>query len=161
MGTEIERKFLVTGDGWRRGKRSRLSQGYLCASLDRSVRVRLEDGVGTLNVKGPAKGLARAEFEYRIPRKDAAALLTLCLRPLIEKTRTRVRFGGLTWEVDEFFGDNAGLIVAEVELDRADRAVALPPWVGKEVSRDPRYLNASLLRRPYRTWPEVRRNKKR
>ena len=77
MGTEIERKFLVTGDGWRRGKRSRLSQGYLCASLDRSVRVRLEDGVGTLNVKGPAKGLARAEFEYRIPRKDAAALLTL------------------------------------------------------------------------------------
>jgi adenylate cyclase len=161
MGVEIERKFLVTGDGWRRGKRSRLSQGYLCASLDRSVRVRLEDGQGTLNVKGPSKGLARAEFEYRIPAKDAAALLKLCERPLIEKTRTRVRFGGLVWEVDEFFGDNAGLIVAEVELDRASRRVDLPPWVGKEVSRDRRYLNASLLRRPYRTWPEVRRQKKR
>lgn len=161
MGEEIERKFLVTGDGWRRGRKSRLRQGYLCASLDRSVRVRLEDGVGTLNVKGPARGLARAEFEYRIPARDAAALLRLCLRPLIEKTRTRVRHRGLTWEVDEFFGDNAGLVVAEVELDRASRKVALPPWVGAEVTHDPRYLNASLIKRPYRTWARSRRSKKR
>ena len=160
MGREIERKFLVTGDGWRRGRKSRLRQGYLCASLDRSVRVRLEDGAGTLNVKGPAKGLARAEFEYRIPAKDAADLLKLCLPPLIEKTRTRVRHAGLTWEVDEFFGDNAGLVVAEVELDRPGRKVVLPPWAGREVTDDPRYLNASLLRRPYRTWPEARRKKR-
>lgn len=152
MGREIERKFLVTGDGWRRGRKSVLRQGYLCASLDRSVRVRLEDGAGTLNVKGPAKGLARAEFEYRIPAREAAALLKLCLRPLIEKTRTRVRHGGLTWEVDEFFGENAGLVVAEVELDRASRKVVPPPWVGREVTHDPRYLNASLIKNPYRRW---------
>jgi len=152
MGREIERKFLVVGGGWRGGRRSRLRQGYLHASKDRSVRVRLEDGVGTLTVKGAARGLSRAEFEYRIPARDAAALLRLCERPLIEKTRTRARFGGRIWEVDEFSGDNRGLIVAEVELDRADRAIALPPWVGREVTRDPRYLNANLFRRPYREW---------
>ncbi len=159
MATEIERKFLVTGSGWRRGKRSRLRQGYLCAREERSVRVRLESGVGTLNVKGPARGLARAEFEYRIPAEDAVRLLRLCERPLIEKTRTRVRFGGLIWEVDEFFGDNLGLVVAEVELDRPDRTVLLPPWVGAEVTRDPRYLNANLFRNPFRTWAKPGRKR--
>lgn len=154
MAREIERKFLVTGDGWRKGgRRSRLRQGYLCASKARSVRVRLEDGRGTVTIKGPAKGAARDEFEYRIPARDAALLLDgLCERPLIEKTRTRVRHMGLVWEIDEFEGANRGLVVAEVELRRADQAVALPPWAGKEVTRDPRYLNANLFKRPWRTW---------
>lgn len=158
MGREIERKFLTVGGGWRRGgKRSKLRQGYLLAEKGRSVRVRLEDGKGTLTIKGPAKGLARAEYEYPIPARDAARLLLLCEKPLIEKTRTRVKFGGLVWEVDEFEGANRGLIVAEVELDRADRKIRLPPWAGREVTHDPRYLNARLFRRPFRSWARQRR----
>jgi len=158
MGREIERKFLVAGDGWRTGgKRSRLRQGYLCASKERSVRVRLEDGAGTVTIKGPTRGASRAEYEYRIPARDAAALLRLCEKPLIEKTRTRVRHGGLVWEIDEFAGDNRGLIVAEVELERESRKVALPPWIGKEVTRDARYLNANLFKNPYRNWRRARR----
>ncbi|MDE2490347.1 MAG: CYTH domain-containing protein [Elusimicrobia bacterium] len=161
MGREIERKFLVAGDGWRgRGTSSRLRQGYLCASKERSVRVRLEGRAGTLTVKGPSRGAARDEYEYRIPARDAAELLERhCLQPLIDKTRTRLRWKGLVWEIDEFRGDNRGLIVAEVELPRADRAVELPPWAGAEVTGDPRYLNASLLRRPYRLWGRRRKGR--
>jgi adenylate cyclase len=154
MGLEIERKFLVTGDAWRKGaKRSRLRQGYLLAGKEKSVRVRLEDGRGTVTIKGRARGLVRAEYEYAIPARDARELLDrLCERPLIEKTRHRARFGGLVWEIDEFFGDNAGLVVAEVELRRADQKVVLPPWIGKEVTRDARYLNSNLFKNPYRRW---------
>ena len=154
MGREIERKFLVVGDAWRAGAaRSRLRQGYLCAEKGKSVRVRLEDGRATVTIKGPARGAARAEYEYPIPAKDARELLSrLCERPLIEKTRSRVRHAGLVWEVDEFGGDNRGLVVAEVELRRAGQKVALPPWVGKEVTNDPRYLNSNLFRKPYRRW---------
>ena len=155
MGLEIERKFLVTGDGWRKGaRRSRLSQGYLLAEKGKSVRVRLEDGRGTVTIKGPSRGGAgRAEYEYAIPAKDARELLRrLCEKPLIEKTRWRVRHKGLLWEVDEFAGANRGLIVAEVELRRARQAVALPPWVGREVTSEPRYLNANLFKRPYKNW---------
>ena len=154
MGREIERKFLVTGGGWRTGaKRSRLSQGYLYAGKDKSVRVRLEDGRGTVTIKGPTRGAARSEYEYAIPAKDARELLRgLCEKPLIEKTRSRVRYGGFLWEIDEFGGDNHGLVVAEVELRRAGQKVALPPWAGKEVTRDPRYLNANLFKKPYRNW---------
>jgi adenylate cyclase len=158
MAREIERKFLVKGAGWRKGgKRSRLKQGYLHSSRERSVRVRLEDGVGTLTIKGRTRGLSRAEYEYRVPARDAVRLLALCEKPLIEKTRTRVIFGGLTWEIDEFSGANRGLVVAEVELGRPDQRVALPPWAGKEVTRDARYLNANLFRRPYRRWARPRR----
>lgn len=154
MGREIERKFLVTGDGWRKGaRRSRLSQGYLLAEKGKSVRVRLEDGRGTITIKGPARGTGRAEYEYAIPAKDAREMLQrLCEKPLIEKTRHRVRFGGLLWEVDEFAGANRGLIVAEVELSRARQKVALPAWAGQEVTRDPRYLNANLFKKPFRSW---------
>ena len=161
MGREIERKFLVTGDGWRRGaKRSRLSQGYLYAGKDKSVRVRLEDGRGTVTIKGPARGAGRAEYEYAIPASDARELLRgLCEKPLIEKTRSRVRFGGHVWEIDEFGGENKGLVVAEVELRRARQKVALPPWVGKEVTSDPRYLNANLFKRPYKGWTSRRGSK--
>lgn len=153
MGLEIERKFLVVGDGWREGgRRARLRQGYLCASKDRSVRVRLEDGRGTLTIKGPTRGAARSEFEYPIPARDAAALLRLCEKPLIEKSRTRVRHRGRLWEIDEFAGANAGLVLAEIELRRADENIPLPPWAGTEVTRDPRYLNANLFKLPYRSW---------
>jgi adenylate cyclase len=154
VGREIERKFLVRGAGWRgRGRTTVLRQGYLCASKERSVRVRLEGRAGTVTIKGPSRGAVRAEYEYVIPARDAAELLDrLCERPLIEKTRTRIKHRGFVWEVDEFRGENAGLIVAEVELPRADCRVPLPAWVGAEVTRDPRYLNASLLRRPYRSW---------
>ena len=106
-----------------------------------------------MTIKGRARGLVRAEYEYSIPARDARELLDrLCERPLIEKTRFRVRFGGLVWEIDEFTGDNRGLIVAEVELDRPGRKVSLPPWVGKEVTRDPRYLNSNLFKKPYVRW---------
>jgi len=158
VGVEIERKFLVQGDGWRaHGRSSRLRQGYLCATQERSVRVRLDGRRGFLTIKGPARGAARAEFEYAIPARDALSLFALCEGPLIDKTRTRVRFGGLLWEIDEFHGDNKGLIVAEVELSRAKQRVSLPPWVGAEVTDDPRYLNASLFRKPYRSWRPRRR----
>ncbi|MFI5361677.1 MAG: CYTH domain-containing protein [Elusimicrobiota bacterium] len=154
MGREIERKFLVVGEVWRKGaRRSLLSQGYLCAAKDKSVRVRLEDGRGSVTIKGKSRGAGRAEFEYSIPAKDARELLRdHCEKPLIEKTRSRVRFGGLVWEVDEFHGDNRGLVVAEVELRRSGQKVALPPWVGKEVTDDPRYLNSNLFKKPYRRW---------
>ncbi|HXT01174.1 MAG TPA: CYTH domain-containing protein [Elusimicrobiota bacterium] len=154
MGREIERKFLVKGEGWRKGaKRSRLSQGYLLAQKGKSVRVRLEDGRGTVTIKGPSRGAGRAEYEYPIPADDARELLRdLCEKPLIEKTRHRVKHGGLIWEVDEFAGANRGLIVAEVELSRTRQKVALPPWIGKEVTGDPRYLNANLFKKPYRSW---------
>lgn len=154
MGLEIERKFLVTGRGWRRGaRRSRLSQGYLLAEKDKSVRVRLEDGRGTVTIKGPSRGAGRAEYEYAIPAKDARELLRgLCEKPLIEKTRHRARFRGLLWEIDEFAGANRGLVVAEVELRREGQKVALPSWVGREVTSDPRYLNANLFKKPYTRW---------
>ncbi len=150
---EIERKFLVRGDGWRgRGPSARLTQGYLCAEPARSVRVRVEGRKAWLTIKGPARGASRAEFEYPIPLRDARGLLALCERPLIDKVRTRVRHAGRLWEIDEYFGENRGLIVAEVELPRADARVQLPPWAGREVTAEVRYLNASLLRRPYRIW---------
>jgi adenylate cyclase len=154
VGREIERKFLTAGNGWRKGaKRSRLRQGYLLAGKEKSVRVRLEGGRGTVTIKGRARGLVRAEYEYAIPARDARELLDrLCEKPLIEKARFRVRFGGLVWEIDEFSGNNRGLIVAEVELKSAAQKIVLPPWVGKEVTRDPRYLNANLFKHPYRRW---------
>lgn len=162
MGREIERKFLVTGGGWRKGaKRSRLSQGYLLAEKKKSVRVRLEDGRGTVTIKGQTRGAGRAEYEYAVPARDARELLRdLCEKPLIEKTRSRVRYRGLLWEVDEFAGDNQGLVVAEVELRRAGQRIALPAWAGAEVTRDPRYLNANLSKNPYKKWAPRRGPKK-
>jgi CYTH domain-containing protein len=151
MSSEIERKFLVRGDGWRPGPPGVLQrQGYLSAE-DPTVRVRIEGDRATLTVKGAQRGLARAEFEYGIPLADARELLDLC-GALVEKTRHLREFGGRRWEVDVFHGPNEGLIIAEVELSREDEEVALPPWVGAEVSHDPRYRVASLSRRPYREW---------
>lgn len=128
-------------------------QGYLSIDKERTVRVRIADAEGTLTIKGITVGATRAEYEYEIPRREAEEMLSdLCLQPIIEKTRHRVRFGGRTWEVDEFTGDNEGLVIAEVELDSEDEGVDLPDWVGDEVTGDPRFYNANLVARPYREW---------
>jgi adenylate cyclase len=154
MPTEIERKFLVKPGAWTpQGPGTPFRQGYLSSQKDRVVRVRLAGGAGTLTIKGPTAGISRAEFEYPIPAADAAALLdALCERPLIEKVRHVERHGGKTWEIDVFLGDNAGLTVAELELSSEDEPFERPAWLGEEVSADPRYANASLVARPYRTW---------
>jgi len=157
MPIEIERKFLVAAESWREGATGTLfRQGYLCTEPERTVRVRLAGDRGTLTVKGKTEGISRAEFEYPIPAAEAAELLDrLCLRPLIEKTRYRVEHAGRVWEIDEFFGENQGLVLAEVELESADARLELPPWSGREVSDDPRYYNASLVQCPFSQWPQV------
>ena len=154
MGREIERKFLVRGDGWRSGARgTRYRQGFLSTDPDRTVRVRASQERGWLTVKGRTHGATRAEFEYPIPVGDANELLdALAVRPLVEKTRYRVDVSGLRWEVDVFEGDNEGLVVAEVELRSEDEDVVKPEWCGEEVTGDPRYYNASLVARPYSSW---------
>ena len=116
------------------------------------MRVRLDGAAGKLTIKGLTTGVTRAEYEYEIPAEDAAALLALCERPLIEKVRYRVPHEGKTWEVDVFGGDNAGLILAELELASEDEPFTVPPWATEEVSHDPRYYNANLAKAPYRTW---------
>lgn len=154
MGQEIERKFLVVGDRWRQGAiGTALRQGYLPTQDARTVRVRVVDGQGYLTLKGPAVGIVRPEFEYPIPLADAETILaTLCQPPLIEKHRYRIPLGDVVWEVDEFWGANQGLIVAEVELTSPDQTVALPDWVGAEVTHDLRYSNSNLARHPFTEW---------
>lgn len=158
MATEIERKFLVAKENLARiqPERSvRMRQGYLSRAPGRTVRVRIEDDRAFLTIKGRASGLARPEFEYEIPLADASALLEMADGPLVEKVRHYVPFGGLVWEVDEFFGDNEGLVVAEVELSREDQAFETPDFVGAEVTSDPRYLNSRLAVEPYSTWSKA------
>ncbi len=152
MALEIERKFLTTDQGWRTGAGVLICQGYLCSVPSRTVRVRLAGDAGWLTIKGATDGATRAEFEYRIPIADAQALLALCEGPLLEKVRHRVRFGGHWWDVDEFLGENAGLVVAEVELSAEDEHFERPPWLGAEVTEDARYFNSNLAHRPYRSW---------
>ncbi len=155
MAEEIERKFLVTADSWRSlATGQAYCQGYIAtARSGQSVRVRIAGDQGYLTIKGPARGLTRAEFEYPIPVADARAmLLTLCERPFIEKTRYRLPMGEVVWEIDEFAGENAGLTVAEVELHSEDQPLDLPEWIGAEVSGEARYYNASLVRCPYSQW---------
>jgi adenylate cyclase len=155
MGTEIERKFLVVSDAWREGARDalRFRQGYLPGVETASVRVRVSGGHAWLNIKSATLAVSRREYEYPIPLADAEEILDgLCQRPLIEKTRHHVPFGGHLWEVDVFDGDNAGLVVAEIELTSPDEPFDRPPWVGAEVSHDRRYYNVSLVRHPFRDW---------
>jgi CYTH domain-containing protein len=161
VGQEIERKFLVNGDEWRQGVCTTIRQGYLSAEKAYTVRVRTKadeasgDPHAFLTIKGASNGAARAEYEYEIPVADADELLdTLCRRPLIEKRRYTVEHAGMTWEVDEFFGDNQGLIVAEIELTTPEQSFVNPPWLGAEVTGDSRYFNAALVQRPYNTWPK-------
>lgn len=153
MATEIERKFLVTSDAWKQdGQAVAYRQGYLSISTRSVVRVRTMGERAALTVKGAVIGTTRPEFEYEIPLEDAQQLLDLCEEPLIEKTRTKIEHEGLVWEVDEFQGVNAGLTVAECELESEDQEITKPDWVGEEVTDDIRYYNASLVRRPFNTW---------
>ncbi len=152
MPLEVERKFLVIGDDWRKAEGTVLRQGYLSTHPERTVRVRIEGDKATIAVKGITHGATRSEYEYDIPPEEAAELLRLCEPPLIEKVRHRLEHDGLVWEVDEFLGDNQGLVVAEVELDREDRPLAKPPWVGKEVTHDSRFYNANLVANPFTKW---------
>jgi CYTH domain-containing protein len=154
MAREIERKFTVQRALWSPSTPGvHYRQGYLSDDPERVVRVRVAGDSAFITIKGITHGVERSEFEYPVPRADADRMLdTLCLRPLVEKTRYRVRHGATTWEVDDFAGDNAGLIVAEVELPSADAAYDAPPWLGREVSHDARYFNSNLARHPYARW---------
>jgi adenylate cyclase len=156
MGIEIERKFLVKNQGWRSlAVGTPYRQGYIANSEGRTVRVRQVGNQGYLTIKGPSQANSRAEFEYLIPLEDAQFMLdNLCNPPLIEKQRYKIQEGQLLWEVDEFFGENQGLIVAEVELTDENQAVELPEWIGQEVSDDPRYFNVNLSTYPYSQWTE-------
>ena len=156
MGIEIERKFLVGDASVVDGRLGiPMRQGYLSLDPERTVRVRVSGVRAFVTIKGAPSdsGASRAEYEYEIPVPDAEELLDrLALRPLVEKTRYRVTVGRLVWEIDVFAGDNAGLVVAEVELPSEATALILPDWVGEEVTGDPRYYNASLVSLPFRNW---------
>ena len=154
MAQEIERKFLTKSDAWRSNAIGRFyRQGYLSTVKERTVRIRTIRNQGYITVKGIAKGAARAEYEYEIPVKDANEMLdTLCEQPIIEKMRYEIEHNELIWLVDEFEGVNKGLILVEVELSDENQKIALPDWVGAEVTGDPNYFNSNLTRNPYSGW---------
>ena len=157
MALEIERKFLLQSDEWRSLAKSRvlMRQGYLGSGDRSSVRVRTADGQAWLNLKAKRSGRTRLEYEYPIPPADADEILHhLCTGPLVEKYRHEAVVGPHVWEIDEFIGDNAGLIVAEIELDSEDERFDRPAWVGKEVTEDERYYNFNLAQRPFSQWRE-------
>jgi adenylate cyclase len=154
MGKEIERKFRVNTNAWvPQDPGMHFKQGYLNSQKERVVRVRIEGARAKLTIKGITTGVTRSEFEYTIPVDDAATMLEhICEQPLIDKHRHVEIHGGRTWEIDVFHGDNDGLVIAEVELPSEDAPLELPPWIGDEVSSDPRYFNSNLLKQPYKTW---------
>lgn len=158
MSQEIERKFLVKDDGYKQmaSSFSHIIQGYICRTTGRTVRVRLRDEKAYLTIKGPSPdgGLSRYEWEHEIPGREALELMQLCERGVIDKVRYLVPYGGHTFEVDEFFGANEGLVMAEVELDAVDEAFERPPFLGEEVTGDRRYYNSCLTASPYKDWKE-------
>lgn len=156
MAKEIERKFLVINNDYKKSIDGILyKQGYLSADPKRTVRVRAVGNLGYLTIKGISEGAVRAEYEYPIPHEDAEELLLLCEMPLIEKYRYFVTYKGHTWEVDEFFGENKGLVIAEIELESESQTFELPPWAGAEVTSDPRYYNSNLVRFPFSQWKDL------
>ena len=154
MGKEIERKFLMKGDGWRKlAKGISYRQGYLSTVKERTVRVRTIGEDGFLTIKGITVGATRAEYEYKIPAAEADEMLTnLCEKPLIEKNRYKISQGDLVWEIDEFFGDNKGLTVAEIELKDENQPFTKPDYIGEEVTGDPKYFNSNLTKNPFTKW---------
>ena len=156
MGVEIERKFLVRGDDYKKQAyaSSRICQGYICSSRGRTVRVRIRDNRGYLTIKGPSDngGLSRFEFEKEITLEEAEQLMKLCEPGIIDKTRYLVKSGHHTFEVDEFYGENEGLVMAEVELQSEDEAFEKPDFIGDEVTGDHRYYNSHLLKNPFSVW---------
>ena len=156
MAQEIERKFLVLDDSFKHEafSKSHIVQGYLCSERGRTVRVRIRDERAYLTIKGPSEngGLSRYEFEYEIPMDDAKKLMNLCEPGIIDKIRWLVKSGDHTFEVDEFFGENEGLVMAEVELNAPDEEPIIPHFIGKEVTGERRYYNSQLRINPYRLW---------
>jgi adenylate cyclase len=160
MPREIERKFLLKSDAWRAAaeRRERMSQGYVAGSDRASVRVRIAGASAALNIKSGGLVASRQEYEYAIPLTDARELLALCAPPLVDKTRHFVPHGGFEWEVDEFHGENSGLVVAELELDFEGQEFPRPDWLGAEVTHLERYYNVKLVKHPYSAWSHEERN---
>jgi len=156
MKVEIERKFLVVGDGWRAvaDAGEACEQGYISCDPEKiTVRVRVLGSQGFLTLKGPTKGISRSEMEVEIPVEEASHMVrNFCADRIISKTRYCLEINGLRWEIDEFFDANQGLILAEIELDSEDQPFEKPDWLGEEVSLDPRYFNAALSQNPFAAW---------
>ncbi len=156
MAREIERKFLVEqtdeNAAWRGSESVSIRQGYLSFDKHRTVRIRVSNHRAWLTVKGISNGATRDEFEYEVPFADGEAMLKLCEESIIEKRRFDFKAGNLTWEIDEFAGDNSGLVIAEIELESESQTIEIPEWAGQEVTDDTRYFNANLARRPYKFW---------
>lgn len=155
MAVEIERKFLLSNPQWRQWIQRSIvmRQGYLLGSTKASVRVRIAGEQAMLNIKSARLGISRHEYEIPLGLQEATEILdNLCEGPLIEKTRHIVPYAGFTWEVDEFHGENEGLIVAEIELTHEAEVFSRPPWVGEEVSHEPRYYNVCLVKHPFKDW---------
>ncbi len=156
MAQEIEFKFLLKDDFPKLSDGSQIRQGYLNRDKERTVRVRLINKKALLTIKGLNIGGVAPEYEYPIPLEDAVFILDhLCERPLIEKTRYKIEHAGMIWEVDVFTGDNEGLTFAEIELENPDQLFEKPPWIGKDITGDPRYFNSNLSRHPYTSWDDV------
>ncbi|MDP9046756.1 MAG: CYTH domain-containing protein [Bacteroidota bacterium] len=157
MGVEIERKFLVDHDKWKQVKKTKgtpYRQGYVLNDDLRTIRVRVTDKKGYITLKGATKGISRKEFEYEIPLADGVELLDGFTSSQVEKIRYRIKFGGKIWEVDEFSGDNGGLITAEIELNNENEEFENPGWVTREVSDDQRYYNSNLSVTPFSKWKD-------
>jgi adenylate cyclase len=154
MGKEIERKFIVESDAYKELSKGVLyRQGYLSSDMKRTVRVRICDNRGYITIKGKSQGATRPEYEYESPVDDAQEMLEdLCKKPIIEKLRYKYSFEGFVWEIDEFLGDNLGLVIAEIELPDENTKFNRPHWIGKEVTGMPEYFNSNLVHNPYKNW---------
>jgi adenylate cyclase len=152
MGLEIERKFLIKNDSWKNEIKKTVSirQGYLNSEVERTVRIRIQGEQGVLTIKGKNQNVTRKEFEYQIPLDDALNLLSMCEKPIIEKTRFLIPSNRSTWEIDVFDGENKGLVIAEIELTSEEESFDIPNWLGEEVSSE--YYNSSLITNPYGNW---------
>ncbi|MDP4291434.1 MAG: CYTH domain-containing protein [Bacteroidota bacterium] len=157
MAKEIERKFRVRNESFKAFSTGVLyRQGYLSRDIERTVRIRVSGENAFITIKGMTNGFERLEFEYPILLEDANQMLeAICIKPLIEKLRYKVMCNGHLWEVDEFIGDNEGLIVAEVELESNDEEVVIPDWIGEEVTGDPRYYNSNMVTNPFKNWSDI------
>lgn len=151
---EIERKFLLKNDDYKKLSEGVLiKQGYICSENDRVVRIRIYGEKSFLTIKNATIGFSRDEFEYEIPLTDAEKMLScVCQHPIIEKLRYKVNYEGFVWEIDEFFGENEGLVVAEIELEKENQTFPKPTWIAQEVTNDVRYYNANLFKNPYKNW---------
>ena len=155
MGIEIERKFLVADNSWRKENVPGVlyRQGYLSTDKEHTVRVRIVENLGFLTIRGRSHGPRRLEFEYQISVNDANEMINLlCQQPVIEKYRYKIEREDAVWEIDEFIGENSGLVLAEVELDHINHDIALPAWAGPEVTGNPQYYNSYLINNPYKNW---------